>query len=80
MMMCGGPGMKLLMSLALGYFVCVVAKKQQDLLRTVGYTIGIAIIVLALGWAAVVTIAMPDMGKCMKMMGGHKGMKHSMMR
>lgn len=34
------------LSLALGYILCVIAKKQESLLRTVGYTLGIAIIVM----------------------------------
>jgi hypothetical protein len=38
----------LFMSLGIGYGLCVVAKKQGGLLKTVGYTLGIAILVLSL--------------------------------
>ena len=38
----------LFMSLGIGYGLCVVAKKQEGLLKTVGYTLGIAILVLSL--------------------------------
>lgn len=79
-MMTQTPIMKLFMGLALGYFMCVVAKKQQDILKTVGYTIGISMIILSLGWALVSTIYASDMHKCMKMMGGHKAMKCMMMK
>lgn len=38
----------LFMSLGIGYGLCVVAKKQEGLLKTVGYTLGIATLVLSL--------------------------------
>ena len=34
------------MSLALGYVLCILAKKQTSILKTLGYTLGIAIMVL----------------------------------
>lgn len=34
------------LSLALGYILCVIAKKQTSLLKTVGWTLGIGILVL----------------------------------
>ena len=39
-----------LTALAAGYLLCVVAKKQEGLLKSLGYTIGISIIVLGLGF------------------------------
>jgi hypothetical protein len=48
---CGGGGallFKVYLSLAIGYLLCVTAKKQEGILKTVGYTIGIAILVLTL--------------------------------
>ena len=36
-----------LLALALGYIVCSLAKKEKGLLKTTGYTIGIAIIVIS---------------------------------
>ena len=66
------------MSLALGYLLCVVAKKQESVLKTVGYTLGISIVVLTFLFALVTTSGMeywkgkPCMGgkmmKCMPMM------------
>ncbi len=38
----------LFLSLGLGYVLCVVAEKQKGILRTVGYTLGIAILALSL--------------------------------
>jgi len=45
----------LYISLTLGYVLCVLAAKQKDILKTVGYTLGIAIIVLSLGQALVIS-------------------------
>ena len=57
-----------LLALALGYIVCSLAKKEKGLLKTTGYTIGIAIIaissVLVLGkvlWAAKMCVKMCPM-------------------
>jgi len=36
------------LSLSLGYALCVIAKKQDGLLKTVGNTLGIGIIVISL--------------------------------
>ena len=38
----------LFMSLGIGYLLCVLAEKQKGLLKTLGYTLGIAIIALSL--------------------------------
>ena len=38
----------LYLSLALGYGLCVVANKQKGILKTLGYTIGVATLVLSL--------------------------------
>jgi len=43
----------LFMSLAIGYVLCILADRQKGLLRTVGYTLGTAIIVLSLIYSAV---------------------------
>ena len=43
----------LFMSLGIGYVLCVLAEKQKGLLKTVGYTLGIAIIALSLMASAV---------------------------
>jgi hypothetical protein len=43
----------LFMSLGIGYVMCVLAEKQKGLLRTLGYTLGIAIIALSLMASAV---------------------------
>jgi hypothetical protein len=62
----------LFMSLGVGYVVCVLAEKQKGLLRTLGYTLGIAIIVLSL-MASAVESSVKHM-PCGKM--GGKMMKH----
>lgn len=38
----------LFLSLGVGYALCVLAKKQEGLLKTLGYTLGISILVLSL--------------------------------
>ena len=43
----------LFMSLGIGYILCVLAEKQKGLLKTLGYTLGIAIITLSLMASAV---------------------------
>ncbi|MDP3790825.1 MAG: hypothetical protein Q8R38_02150 [Candidatus Omnitrophota bacterium] len=43
----------LFMSLGIGYVLCVLAQKQEGLLKTLGYTLGIAIIALSLMATAV---------------------------
>lgn len=68
----------LFVSLGLGYVLCVLAKKQEKILKSVGYTLGISIIVISL----LTALAMSDTKWCrMKKMGGMCGMKkpHSMM-
>ena len=61
-------GIPALLALALGYIVCSLAKKEKGLLKTTGYTIGIAIIaissVLVLGkvlWIAKMCVNMCPM-------------------
>ena len=39
------------LSLMLGYIMCVIAKKQTSVLKTLGYTLGIAMIVLTFLYA-----------------------------
>ena len=33
----------LFMSLTIGYVLCILAEKQKDILKTLGYTLGISI-------------------------------------
>lgn len=48
----------LFISLALGYSLCVLANKQKGVLRTLGYTLGTAIIVLSLLYSVVESCTM----------------------
>ena len=43
------------LSLALGYILCILAKKQDGVLKTVGYTLGISILVLSMAYALMVS-------------------------
>ncbi len=52
----------LFMSLGLGYILCILAKKQEGVLKTLGYTLGISIIVLSLLAGAMESMMM----HCMK--------------
>jgi len=52
----------LFMSLAIGYVLCILAAKQKGLLRTVGYTLGTAMIILSLLCSAIGNYTMT----CMK--------------
>jgi len=38
----------LFISLSMGYALCILAKKQDGILKTLGYTLGISIIALSL--------------------------------
>ena len=66
----------LFMSLAIGYVLCVLADKQKGLLKTVGYTLGAAIIILSLLYSAIGSCAMKSAkdkswrGKAMKCHSG----------
>lgn len=40
-------GVLALIALGLGYIVCLLAKKEKDILKTTGYIIGIAVIAIA---------------------------------
>ena len=65
------------LSLALGYILCVIAKKQTSILKTVGYTFGISVIALTL-----LSALMMSRSSCMnKMLCGNMGkMNCPMMR
>lgn len=63
----------LFMSLAIGYVICILAKKQDGLLRTVGYTIGTAILTLSLLYGAAESISQSFMTG--KSVCGYKAMK-----
>jgi len=47
MLSAGLSGAVLLMALATGYLVCSIAKKELGIIKTVGYIIGIGIIMVA---------------------------------
>lgn len=61
-----------LIFLALGYVICVVADKQKGILKTLGYTIGVATIIITflIGIMASQDGCCPMMGK---MSGKHWG-------
>jgi hypothetical protein len=46
--MLGKQMLVMYLSLGLGYMICVIAKKQEGVVKTLGYTLGIAMIVLTL--------------------------------
>ena len=62
---------KLFLSLSLGYVLCILAKKETGILKTVGYTLGISILVISLVSGLIVSsVCMPymcKMGKIGKM-------------
>lgn len=63
-----------LFKMAVGYAVCVLASRQSGLLKTLGYTIGVAILILALGGGLCKTYMKCDgFGKKMSHKG-HRGM------
>jgi hypothetical protein len=73
----GISGAVLLLALAAGYLVCTVAKKEQGTSKTVGYIIGVAIIVVAGALilnGLVVHARIYHKMKCMGMMPEHGGM------
>jgi len=74
-------GFVLFLSIALGYVLCVMADKQKGLLKTVGYTFGISIMVLTLLYGAVASEAQCYAAKKMAKHGGACGMmaKHHRM-
>ncbi len=64
----------LLISLALGYVLCVIAKKQQGILKSLGYTLGIATLVLSLVYSLICAGAnCPLMAKVASMCGMKAG-------
>ena len=75
-----------LIALSLGYVLCVIAKKQTGVLKTLGYTIGISIFVLtflfSILWGQMRSSSMgkacgmkAGMSKICKTMPGHRMMK-----
>jgi hypothetical protein len=66
--------LSLFVSLAIGYVLCILANKQKKgLLKTVGYTLGTAIIVLSLLYSVLDGCMM--MCQKGKMWHGNRGMK-----
>jgi hypothetical protein len=45
----------LYISLSLGYVLCILAKKQEGVLKTLGYALGVAILVMSLGHALLIS-------------------------
>ena len=52
------------LSLGLGYVLCILAKKEKSVLKTLGYTLGIATIVMTL-LSALIMSQCAGMGKSM---------------
>lgn len=53
-----------LLAFALGYILCVIAKKQEGVLKTLGYTLGVSIFVLTFIYSLMVSqMCCPLMGK-----------------
>ncbi len=63
----------LFLSLAVGYVLCILAKRQEGVLKTVGYTLGTAIIVLSLVYGVTESVMRP--GMMGKSICGSKAMK-----
>ena len=67
----------LYLSLGVGYMFCVVAKKQDGLLKTVGYTLGITVMAITLISGAMLAhpcleaICCKVMKTCCCLMTGH---------
>ena len=54
----------LFLSLGLGYILCVIAKKQEGVLKTLGYSLGVSILVLSFAYGLLsVDITTGIMGK-----------------
>ena len=70
------------LSLGLGYVLCILARKEKSVLKTLGYTLGIAIIVMTFLCSLVASQAYYSwkgkpcmagkMMKCMPMMKHHR--------
>ena len=72
-----------ILALTLGYILCVIAKKQEGILKSLGYTLGIATMVLAVLYALMLSATSCSMmcGKSCMMQGGMmKGGHHQMMK
>jgi galactitol-specific phosphotransferase system IIC component len=52
-------GFKLLLSLALGYVLCILARKEEGTLKTLGYALGIGMIILSLVYALLASAICP---------------------
>ena len=71
----------MLISLALGYVLCVIAKKQVGILKSLGYTLGIATLVLSLMYGLIISgVNCPLMAKMASMCGMKSGCCHMMHR
>ena len=63
----------LFVSLSMGYVLCILARKQEGILKTLGYTLGISMIALSLVGNAVETGMKCGMER--KSIGGSKSMQ-----
>jgi len=71
----------LLISLAIGYVLCVIAKKQEGVLKSLGYTLGIATLALSLLYGLISAgMNCPLKGKMGDMCGMKGGHGHMMKR
>ena len=72
--------MKMFLSLGLGYVLCVLANKEKGIMKTLGFTLGISILVLSLAYGLLESRSSCGMmsGKCPMMgkMGNCSMMKH----
>ena len=60
----------LFLSLATGYVLCVLARRETGILKTVGYTLGASIILLSLLYGLLASELSPCMSGMDKHMGG----------
>ena len=77
--------MKMFLSLGLGYVLCVLANKEKGVMKTLGFTLGISMLVLSLAYGFMESQSKCGMmdGKCPMcnmchgpMMKHHPMMKH----
>lgn len=64
MMMKQGGMFTMYLSLALGYILCILAKKQEGVLKTLGYALGIAILVITLISGIISSCYFYSKGRC----------------
>lgn len=65
-----GPMFKGIVGLSIGYLLCVVAKKQAGILKTIGYVLGVVILAASLIWSIFMADARWGLKEKAKCMGG----------